>query len=260
MNEVIDFIVEAFAASWIEIVMPGNCKYALLSKPLRLRGLKFLLQLYNHAFFSRSLCGFVDWNLFTSFLLVSCPCRSLCGFVDWNWMQGRKETWGPSSQPLRLRGLKFCPPFSRAVDTVEAFAASWIEIGKDGEQPAAEHTSKPLRLRGLKLPTLKYLWKIIRRSLCGFVDWNRWYNYRIIFIKGRSLCGFVDWNKTAGKDNIYDYGRSLCGFVDWNQYYGLIPPSQSRSKPLRLRGLKSLLHGYLYHPRLSKPLRLRGLK
>ena len=60
MNEVIDFIVEAFAASWIEIVMPGNCKYALLSKPLRLRGLKFLLQLYNHAFFSRSLCGFVD--------------------------------------------------------------------------------------------------------------------------------------------------------------------------------------------------------
>ena len=31
--------VEAFAASWIEIVIPGNCKYALLG---------------------RSLCGFVD--------------------------------------------------------------------------------------------------------------------------------------------------------------------------------------------------------
>ena len=52
--------VEAFAASWIEIVMSGNCKYALLSKPLRLRGLKSTVTSVTIAGAGRSLCGFVD--------------------------------------------------------------------------------------------------------------------------------------------------------------------------------------------------------
>ncbi|MFR6330459.1 MAG: hypothetical protein ACLUOI_17665 [Eisenbergiella sp.] len=167
MNEVIDFIVEAFAASWIEIVMPGNCIVTV--EAFAASWIEIPPPVYNHVFLVEAF-GLRGLKSLHFLLLVSCPCRSLCGFVGLKLNAGYEGRRGEIVEALRLRGLKFCPPFSRAVDTVEAFAASGIEIGKDGEQPAAEHTSKPLRLRGLKLPTLKYLWKIIRRSLCGFVD------------------------------------------------------------------------------------------
>ena len=52
--------VEAFAASWIEIVTSGASYVPAMSKPLRLRGLKYTLFVGHSNAFSRSLCGFVD--------------------------------------------------------------------------------------------------------------------------------------------------------------------------------------------------------
>ena len=56
--------VEALAASWIEI---GNGIYDWIpyrSKPLRLRGLKYVRPLKSLFQQCRSPCGFVDWNKF----------------------------------------------------------------------------------------------------------------------------------------------------------------------------------------------------
>ena len=52
--------VEAFAASWIEIVMDKAKGKIAGSKPLRLRGLKFLRRPQLFPAIRRSLCGFVD--------------------------------------------------------------------------------------------------------------------------------------------------------------------------------------------------------
>ena len=75
------------------------------------------------------------------------------------------------SKPLRLRGLKY-KIYARYKhrNDVEAFAASWIEIVCIVKQIYAGHLSKPLRLRGLKLKAYIDELKLIRRSLCGFVD------------------------------------------------------------------------------------------
>ena len=107
--------VEAYTASWIEIFFSDIAQlyppskpirlrglkskkdgYKLLffaSKPIRLRGLKSIrLDLYPYAS-SRSLYGFVDWNMNrtgTPQLLLR---RSLYGFVDWNCLI-------PSIKPL----------------------------------------------------------------------------------------------------------------------------------------------------------------
>ena len=76
---------------------------------------------------------------------------------------------------------------------VEAFAASWIEIGKSQLYSTVILLSKPLRLRGLKFiihgfynitpgveayaaswieiqQTMEKYKKVLSRSLCGFVD------------------------------------------------------------------------------------------
>ena len=101
-----------------------------LSKPLRLRGLKFII----HGFYnitpgveayaaswieiqqtmekykkvlSRSLCGFVDWNIYHTGSVIIVICRGLCGFVDWN-----KHDQGIGGQAV----------------FVESDATSWIEL------------------------------------------------------------------------------------------------------------------------------------
>ena len=165
--------VEAFAASWIEI---GKSQLystvILLSKPLRLRGLKFVtlnlpdsirpskplrlrgLKSYSfsirHQCLCRSLCGFVDWNIQAPHGLYQAIRRSLCGFVDWNVNILYQAIMRELSKPLRLRGLK-CIYWS-------------LYLGQR------------------------------RRSLCGFVDWNFFLIWHGKMDNGRSLCGFVDWN------------------------------------------------------------------
>ena len=123
--------VEAFAASWIEILHRRSCFHLLvLSKPLRLRGLKSPGIIY--------------------------PTRRQL------------------SKPLRLRGLKFIiHGFYNITPGVEAYAASWIEIQQ----------------------TMEKYKKVLSRSLCGFVDWNIYHTGSVIIVICRGLCGFVDWNK-----------------------------------------------------------------
>ena len=98
------------------------------SKPIRLRGLKFLCRSKNMMNLRRSLYGFVDWNI-----------------VD---------------------GMLSC----NAV--VEAYTASWIEI-RNVTAYLRKTTSKPIRLRGLKSPNSLPLPCGLCRSLYGFVDWNQ---------------------------------------------------------------------------------------
>ena len=52
--------VEAFAASWIEIVYTATVTGTNKSKPLRLRGLKSAVIHVSKSVSRRSLCGFVD--------------------------------------------------------------------------------------------------------------------------------------------------------------------------------------------------------
>ena len=55
--------VEAYTASWIEIFCLNHKQLVLTSKPIRLRGLKSAHYAIMIIETSRSLYGFVDWNL-----------------------------------------------------------------------------------------------------------------------------------------------------------------------------------------------------
>ena len=56
------FAVEAYTASWIEILILSNALIRAVSKPIRLRGLKLLMLYFLLPELCRSLYGFVDWN------------------------------------------------------------------------------------------------------------------------------------------------------------------------------------------------------
>ena len=100
------FAVEAYTASWIEISYHIAPAFSFPSKPIRLRGLKWLSAGHSRCIYCRSLYGFVDWNrcsiishyhkrveAYTASLieiglrkkaLWKQQGRSLYGFVDWN--------------------------------------------------------------------------------------------------------------------------------------------------------------------------------
>ena len=105
------------------------------SKPMRLRGLKSRGRSRAAPCFRRSLCGFVDWNFEPDDPLADFEGRSLCGFVDWNWRKSRLfilitvEAYAASWIEIILTAL------IKRYSIVEAYAASWIEIsicGYDG--------------------------------------------------------------------------------------------------------------------------------
>ena len=97
------------------------------------------------------------------------------------------------------------------------------------------------------------------RSLYGFVDWNNWQFNFYVLCACRSLYGFVDWNIRLNYEGEFIESRSLYGFVDWNSCaenitwnylveaytaswiemgWKAVEGRGSRSKPIRLRGLK----------------------
>ena len=89
------FAVEAYTASWIEIYVPAILNLRLKpSKPIRLRGLKYSSKTCLAGLRSRSLYGFVDWNLKFLRKLLAAPCRSLYGFVDWNLKKSQERNLG----------------------------------------------------------------------------------------------------------------------------------------------------------------------
>ena len=182
--------VEAFAASWIEIgntrlTIGSNCSRSLCgfvdwnwkwfqiyfwkywSKPLRLRGLKYLRQWQDLSIYRRSLCGFVDWNLYK---IINLFCRN-------------------QSKPLRLRGLKYSPT-RLAAQLMSRSLCGFVDWNlKKSQERNLGIQSKPLRLRGLKSYgyTIEDIW-VDSRSLCGFVDWNNiWKIYRRIMRKSKPL-------------------------------------------------------------------------
>ena len=99
-------MVEAFAASWIEIHWDIKCAGMQESKPLRLRGLKWYITINVNGITRRSLCGFVDWN----------------GFAKRGMIPYGVEAFAASWIEIILKWHKIHCIF------VEAFAASWIEI------------------------------------------------------------------------------------------------------------------------------------
>ena len=146
----VPLFVEAYAASWIEILgVSWESKVALC----------------------RSLCGFVDWNLkpahsaayfvveayaaswieislISSFKLPGSR-RSLCGFVDWNYrifffvISPQVEAYAASWIEIILRGI------SRYNFKVEAYAASWIEINMIKASGARRSLSNLMQFHGL---------------------------------------------------------------------------------------------------------------
>ncbi len=100
--------VEALAASWIEILIFPAFRAILQSKPLRLRGLKFLFQISKNGLKNVEALAASWIEILLAQLFVK-------GY--------------PLSKPLRLRGLKsgrMCAIYPQEV--VEALAASWIEM------------------------------------------------------------------------------------------------------------------------------------
>ena len=100
------FDVEAYTASWIEMLVISIMSVVVLSRLIQPRGLK-----YEHDFngtwkYSRGLYSLVDWNKHSAFSSLVEARRGLYSLVDWN----------------SILFLFF------SYTDVEAYTASWIEI------------------------------------------------------------------------------------------------------------------------------------
>ena len=105
-----------------------EAKYAQKSKPLRLRGLKFLNNCY----------GKLATNV-EAFAASWIEILTMAKEYRRNLVEAFAASWIEITMQLRLQLRLF----------VEAFAASWIEIIAQGSF-VTSYASKPLRLRGLK--------------------------------------------------------------------------------------------------------------
>ena len=215
--------VEAYTASWIEICLPVFLVKSSGSKPIRLRGLKYVevverrsqkkVEAYTASWIEiermaaiPKQCSVEAYTASWIEIALVVPIkihwrgRSLYGFVDWNALPYPFFTSSISSKPIRLRGLKSITVFTALPDG----------------------PSKPIRLRGLKSYNCRCHFQTVwveaytaswieilkiaarrrgesRRSLYGFVDWNSSYQLRAVSWVCRSLYGFVDWNFLAAK-------------------------------------------------------------
>ena len=100
------------------------------------------------------------------------------------------------------------------VFAVEAFAASWIEIGQNRWYSITVCTSKPLRLRGLKYLSwdCKYDACIVEAFAASWIEIG---NTRLTIGSNWSKPLRLRGLKSAIVGMAFgDGGRSLCGFVD----------------------------------------------
>ena len=145
--------------------------------------------------------------------------------MDWNQCHPCVCEPGCRSKPIRLRGLKsgdilgIPRPYG-----VEAYTASWIEI-------FLNHCTG--------------LWFCVEAYTASWIEmtnWRREWKQQ----DRRSLYGFVDWNSFP-PDELFPFeSRSLYGFVDWNSRYTASFGGNSMSKPIRLRGLKSITNFFCH--------------
>ena len=98
------------------------------SKPIRLRGLKYMNGFFRHMAHSRSLYGFVDWNHKRKTVAFCVP------------VEAYTASWIEMCLVINTRHGNY----------VEAYTASWIEIDNLKANSGGWRTSKPIRLRGLK--------------------------------------------------------------------------------------------------------------
>ena len=168
---------------------------SILSKPMRLRGLKWQIPLLHIEFDCRSLCGFVDWNVNFPSGTTALSGRSLCGFVDWN--SSTKRSISSSKVEAYAASwieMCFCLRYLMG-QCVEAYAASWIEIFSPMRNSSITLV-EAYAASWIEIDTLEVWTPIcLSRSLCGFVDWNHFAGDIPVQFQGRSLCSFVDWNK-----------------------------------------------------------------
>ena len=101
---------------------------------------------------------------------------------------------------------------------------------------------------------------IIRRTLCGCVDWN------YILIGRCTKCTMSHPMWVRGLKPRYERTikswlcRTLCGCVDWNRPHQWRYDIDHRSHPMWVRGLKLLILRTLLSWSMSHPMWVRGLK
>ena len=79
------FAVEAYTASWIEIIPCVQSCLPVLSRLIQPRGLKCIVgSLKDVRISRRGLYSLVDWNTHWRTVCSALPCRGLYSLVDWN--------------------------------------------------------------------------------------------------------------------------------------------------------------------------------
>ena len=198
----------------------------LLSRLMQPRGLKYTAWHTDLSSLGRGLCSLVDWNSIGLMIISGRLRRGLCSLVDWNLFR--------------------CSGF-RCAASVEAYAASWIEIHKSVrcylplsvEAYAAswiEMVQSCIELfeREVEAYAASWIEIIVCRSFTPKLE-SRLMQPRGLksetlstFVKGmcRGLCSLVDWN-TLG-ESVVNSGvrRGLCSLVDWNHKITVFPHIQ----------------------------------
>ena len=120
--------------------------------------------------------------------------RSLYGFVDWNIQDYARKTKQDveayTASWIEIKSGNIYP----VGKPVEAYTASWIEISMFGVDidliKVEAYTASWIEISAGSCKRQES----IRRSLYGFVDWNNAVLSMSVDLQSRSLYGFVDWN------------------------------------------------------------------
>ena len=143
--------VEAYVASWIEILYRVAAFPARKSRLMLPRGLKCCFRISSMISSSRGLCCLVDWNVMDNDKTIKETGRGLCCLVDWNSYPMITPPAARGSRLMLPRGLKYIQNYTRLLSLL----------------------SRLMLPRGLKCWMGKRKASAWSRGLCCLVDWNR---------------------------------------------------------------------------------------